>query len=59
MSLSGGEIHPFQVHVPAAVIERIRDRVSGFRWEAWTEPNDADDWRYGPPAAFMRELCAY
>ena len=52
-------VRPFQVHVAEKVLDRIRERVRAFRWDAWGEPRDADDWRYGPPASFMRALCGY
>jgi pimeloyl-ACP methyl ester carboxylesterase len=50
---------PFRVHVPDATLERIRDRVQAYRWGALSEPADAEDWRYGPPLAFMKQLCRY
>lgn len=52
-------IRPFQVHVSDDVLDRIRARVRAFRWDAWAEPDDAGDWRYGPPASFMRALCGF
>ena len=52
-------ILPYRIDVAAARLDNIRDRVRAFRWDAWSEPADAGDWRYGPPIAFMRELCAY
>ena len=52
-------VRPFQIHVPDEALDRIRSRVRAFRWDAWAEPDDAADWRYGPPASFMRALCAY
>ncbi|MCQ8239324.1 epoxide hydrolase family protein [Rhizosaccharibacter radicis] len=48
---------PFRIAVPDATLSRIRDRVTAFRWDAFVEPVDADDWRHGPPRAFMRALC--
>lgn len=59
MTVRGPRIRPFVIDVPDAVIERIYQRVRDYRWEAWTEPDDAGDWRYGPPVRFMRMLCAY
>ena len=50
-------IRPFRISVPERVIGGIRERVRAFRWDAWAEPADAGDWRYGPPASFMRALC--
>lgn len=48
---------PFRIAVPDATLSRIRNRVMDFRWDAFVEPDDAGDWRYGPPRAFMRALC--
>ena len=48
-----------RIDVPDHVIRRILDRVRIFRWDAWAEPADAGDWRYGPPVRFMRDLCRY
>ena len=50
---------PFYVKIPDTTIERIIERVASFRWDDFREPGDAGDWRYGPPAAWMRDLCAY
>ena len=47
----------FRVDVAETRLSMIRDRVRAFRWDAWSEPADAGDWRYGPPASFMRKLC--
>ncbi len=52
-------IRLFSIDVAETRIGTIRDRVRAFRWDAWREPADADDWRYGPPAAFMRRLCEH
>ena len=53
------DIRPFKIDISDAKLDMIRDRVSAFRWGAWSEPTDASDWRYGPPASFMQGLCAY
>ncbi len=50
---------PYRVEVSQEVLDRIRHRVASYRWDALPEPPEAGDWRYGPPIAFMRELCAY
>ena len=50
---------PFHLHVPDTTLDRIRERVASFRWADFCEPEDAGDWRHGPPAAWMRDLCAY
>jgi pimeloyl-ACP methyl ester carboxylesterase len=59
LKLGGSAIQPFKVDVSDEVLDRIRDRVRAYRWEAWCEPPDAEDWRYGPPVSFMRSLCTY
>ena len=58
-SSPASSILPYRIDVATARLDDIRDRVRAFRWDAWGEPADAGDWRYGPPIAFMRELCAY
>lgn len=55
----GSRPRPFRVDVPQEVLERIRRQVASYRWDALREAPGAGDWRYGPPVAFMRELCAY
>jgi pimeloyl-ACP methyl ester carboxylesterase len=50
---------PYQISVGDEKLDWIRNRVSSYRWEAISEPSDADSWRYGPPISFMRELCRY
>lgn len=52
-------IRPFKIDVAATRLDMILGRVRSFRWDAWSEPADAGDWRYGPPASFMRGLCEY
>ena len=52
-------VRSFHIHVPDAALASIQERVRAFRWEAWSEPPDADSWAYGPPVSFMRELCEY
>ncbi len=49
----------FRVDVPDQTLERIRARVAAYRWDALPAPPGSDDWRYGPPVSFMRELCRY
>lgn len=55
----GSGPRPFHVDVPQEVLDRIRQRVASFRWDALAEAPGAGDWRFGPPSAFMRGLCAY
>ena len=52
-------IRRFHLNVAAAKLDLIRERVRAFRWDAWSEPADAGDWRYGPPASYLRGLCQY
>lgn len=52
-------VRPFKIDVAAARLDVIKDRVRAFRWDAWSEPADAEDWRYGPPVTFMRGLCEH
>ena len=52
-------IRAFRSELPSERLDDILRRVRAFRWNAWSEPTDAGDWRYGPPAAYMRELCTY
>lgn len=56
---SGSGPRRFRVDVPQEVLERIRQRVASYRWDALPEAPGAGDWRYGPPIAFLRDLCAY
>jgi hypothetical protein len=55
----GSRPRRYRVDVPQDVLERIRQQVASYRWDALSEAPGAGDWRYGPPIAFMRDLCAY
>ncbi len=50
---------PFIIHVPDATLHSIRERVHAYPWHVWNDAPDAEDWRYGPPSAFMRALCEH
>lgn len=50
---------PFWVAVEQGKLDAIVRRVREFPWGAFTVPPGADEWRYGPSPAFMRELCAH
>ena len=50
---------PFQIDIPDETLERIRERVGAYRWDAMPEPMSSGDWRHGPPVSFMRDLCRY
>ncbi len=54
-----GGMTPFLIDITDATVTRIHDRVSAFRWETFAEPDDAADWRYGPPRAYMQSLCEH
>ncbi len=58
-SSPASSIRPFRIDIAEARLKAIQERVRAFRWDAWNEPADAGDWRYGPPAAYMRALCGY
>lgn len=47
---------PFTHHVPEAQIAALRARLTATRW-----PDDVNDenWGWGVPRAYLRELCAY
>ena len=49
-------ISPFQLAVPRARIDDLRERLASTRW-----PDNAPqlDWSYGPPVAYLRELADY
>lgn len=47
---------PFQIAVPDETLDRIRERVAAFPWDAMA---DLDGWEYGTNLAYMKELCAY
>ncbi len=52
-------MRPFRVNIAEDRLSSIQQRVKAYRWNALSEPLGADVWRYGPPIAWMRELCAY
>jgi microsomal epoxide hydrolase len=63
MAIAGNDpastIHPFVIDIPDAKLDAIYQRVRAFDWPHWKEPADSGDWRYGPPAAYMRDLCRH
>jgi microsomal epoxide hydrolase len=48
-----GQPTPFTVEVPQEKLDRIRERVAEYLWETL---DDLGDWRFGPPAGFMRRV---
>lgn len=47
---------PFTIDVPQAKLDEIRRRVERYPWD--TLP-DLGDWRFGPPAGFMRRVAEH
>ncbi len=47
---------PFQVEIPAADIEDLRERLARTRWP---DPETVDDASQGIPLGYMRELCEH
>ncbi len=46
---------PFQIHIGDAEIDDLRRRLEATRW-----PDQVgDDWIYGTPVDYLRELCQY
>jgi microsomal epoxide hydrolase len=52
----GDEIQPFQIQIPDAVLDDLRERLARTRFP--DEVND-DDWSYGTSLAYLRQLCDY
>lgn len=52
-------LHPFKITVSEEKLNQIRERVRDFPWSSLSEPAGSDEWQYGPPIEFMRDLCAY
>ena len=47
------ELKPFSIAVPDDVLADLQRRLRETRW---TDETDAEPWRYGPPAAYMRHI---
>jgi epoxide hydrolase len=47
---------PFEIEVPSAVLDDLRERLGRTRWP---EQIPATGWDYGVDVAYLRELCAY
>lgn len=47
---------PFEIHIEDAALDDLRDRLARTRFAA---DFANDDWRYGVPGAYLRELCDY
>ena len=53
---SGGEIRPFTIHVPDAVLADLKARLARPRFP---EPLQGDGWTYGTDIAYLKQLVAY
>ena len=49
-------IRPFEIHVPDAVLDDLRQRLRNTRWP---RPIDGAGWDYGANVDYIRELCQY
>jgi pimeloyl-ACP methyl ester carboxylesterase len=49
-------IEPFDIHVPEAAIDDLRERLARTRWP---EREPVADWSQGMPLSYVQELCAY
>jgi pimeloyl-ACP methyl ester carboxylesterase len=49
-------IQPFQIAVPDAALEDLRQRLRATRWP---EREVVDDWSQGIPLAYVQDVCAY
>src|SRR5437016_519970 len=47
---------PFEVNVPDAVLDDLRVRLANTRF---ARDYDNDDWRYGMPTAYLRDLVTH
>ncbi len=51
------EVEPFELAWPEPDLEQLRARIRAF--EIPSSPSDPDDWQFGCPPAFLRELCRH
>ncbi len=51
-----GDVRPFRISVPDAVLEDLRARLRNTRWP---ESELVDDWSQGTPLAWIRDMCDY
>ena len=49
-------MEPFQIDVPEAQLDDLRERLKAARWP---ERETVDDWSQGVPLDYIRELCAH
>ncbi len=50
------DITPFTIDVPDAVLDDLRQRLTGARWP---DREVVDDWSQGMPLAYLQEVCEY
>ena len=49
-------VTPFQIEVPDAAVDDLRQRLAEVRWP---ERETVDDWSQGVPLSFLQDLCGY
>ena len=54
--MSTARPEPFEVGFAADVLDDLRARLANARW---AEPVGDDDWRYGVPTGWLRDMCAW
>ena len=52
------EVRPFEVHVPAQTLDRIRQRLTEAHW-SYAPDDDDGDWRYGADRVWLKSLVDY
>jgi epoxide hydrolase len=56
VSTDAAGIEPFELAVPDAELDELRERLRRTRWP---EAETVDDWSQGIPLAYVQELCAH
>jgi pimeloyl-ACP methyl ester carboxylesterase len=46
----------FEVHIPDQTLDDMRNRIRAARWP---HVIGEDDWQYGPPQAWLKDICTY
>ena len=54
--MTGDEVVPLRIDIPAADLRDLRERLERTRWP---EPEPVADWSHGVPLDYLRELCRY
>jgi pimeloyl-ACP methyl ester carboxylesterase len=52
----GAAIRPFRIEIPQGELDELRERLARTRWPAEAP---GDDWAYGVPVSYLRELAEY